>query len=197
MKVLILYASRTGHTRRIAESLATAATARGWIPDLHDANERLPGHLAEFAAAILAAPIYMGHHVAPIVEFARRHRQTLEVVPTAFVSVSLTQAGADSTTLDAPARTAASEQLGRVLAAFVETTGWHPRVVHRVAGALLYTRYNWFVRWLMKRIAKSHAGAADTTRDHVYTDWDALDRFVGEFLGGVERELRGDVLPSP
>jgi menaquinone-dependent protoporphyrinogen IX oxidase len=34
----------------------------------------------------------------------------------------------------------------------------------------------------MKRIAKRAGAPTDTTRDYVFTDWVALDRFVEEFV---------------
>jgi menaquinone-dependent protoporphyrinogen oxidase len=34
----------------------------------------------------------------------------------------------------------------------------------------------------MKRIARASGGSTDTSRDHEYTDWEALDRLVDELL---------------
>src|SRR5687767_11771067 len=36
MKALVLYASRHGHTQRVAEFVAAALRKRGWVPDLRD-----------------------------------------------------------------------------------------------------------------------------------------------------------------
>ena len=44
-----------------------------------------------------------------------------------------------------------------------------------------YTRYNWFIRRVMKRIAAKAGGDTDTTRDHEYTDWQDLRRFTEQF----------------
>ena len=63
--------------------------------------------------------------------------------------------------------------------------GWHPERVVPVAGALRYSQYNFLVRFVMKRIARKSGGSTDTTRDHDYTDWAALDRFVSEFADEV------------
>ena len=56
-----------------------------------------------------------------------------------------------------------------------------------VACALLYTKYNVMLRFLMKRIAGKPGGSSDATRDQVDTDWEALDRFVNEFAGEISR----------
>ena len=39
----------------------------------------------------------------------------------------------------------------------------------------MYTKYNFLVRLVMKYIAKSEGASTDVSRDHVYTDWAALD----------------------
>jgi menaquinone-dependent protoporphyrinogen oxidase len=47
---------------------------------------------------------------------------------------------------------------------------------------LLYTKYNFLKRGLMKSITKKQGGDIDTSRDFIYTDWDAVDAFAREFL---------------
>ena len=54
-------------------------------------------------------------------------------------------------------------------------------VTKQVAGALPYTRYNWFIRLVMKRIAAKAGGDTDTTRDYEYTDWEDLRSFTEQF----------------
>lgn len=66
---------------------------------------------------------------------------------------------------------------------FLEDTGWQPVSTSIVAGALLYRKYGFFQRWLMKMIVKSSGGATDTSRNHEYTYWAAVDRFVLDFVG--------------
>lgn len=66
----------------------------------------------------------------------------------------------------------------KVLERFFAETGWHPQRVQPVAGALLYTHYNFLIRLVMQHIAKHAGGSTDTSRDHEYTDWVALDQFV-------------------
>jgi menaquinone-dependent protoporphyrinogen IX oxidase len=40
----------------------------------------------------------------------------------------------------------------------------------------------------MKQIAARAGGSTDTSRDHVYTDWAALDRLVDEFASALQPE---------
>jgi menaquinone-dependent protoporphyrinogen oxidase len=50
----------------------------------------------------------------------------------------------------------------------------------------MYSKYNWFIRFVMKRIARRAGASTDTSRDHEFTDWVALDRFVNEFAALVK-----------
>ena len=52
--------------------------------------------------------------------------------------------------------------------------------VQPIAGALLYQEYGLLKRLVMRMIAKRAGGDTDTSRDHVYTDWEALERFAGQ-----------------
>jgi menaquinone-dependent protoporphyrinogen oxidase len=61
---------------------------------------------------------------------------------------------------------------------FVKEAGWRPARVFPVAGALLYTRHNLLLRFVMKCIARRAGGPTDTSRDHDMTDWRAVDRFA-------------------
>ena len=73
-----------------------------------------------------------------------------------------------------------------IIERLVAETGWRPHRVELVAGALPYTRYNFLVRFVMRRIARKEGGDTDTSRDYEYTDWSAVERFALEFLQEVE-----------
>lgn len=187
--ILVAYATREGHTREIAERIARALRERGLEGTLLDAEEAQktgePLGLERYAAAILASSVHAGRYDRSMEKLISRERDALERIPTAFISVSLTEAGVENTELPEERRAEAARQLGEITEAFFEKTGWHPGRTQQVAGALMYSRYNLLVRWVMKRIAAREGGSTDTSRDHVYTDWDALDLFAHEFLEGV------------
>ena len=55
-------------------------------------------------------------------------------------------------------------------------------MVHHAAGALRYTDYDFFKRWMAKRLASKRGAPVETDRDFELTDWRALDVFVDQFL---------------
>jgi menaquinone-dependent protoporphyrinogen IX oxidase len=70
-----------------------------------------------------------------------------------------------------------------VLVFYATTEGQTRRIAERIAS---YTRYGWFTRWIMKRIAKKEGGPVDTARDHELTDWDAVARFATRMADEIE-----------
>jgi len=172
--VLIVYATREGQTARIARHIADTLAAQGHAPELVDADHPArPLRLERFDVAVVGAPIHATGYPRSIVRFVREHTEFLESVPSAFFSVGLAVA---SRTSDGRAQTLA------VVEKFVEQTGWRPRRVELVAGALPYSRYNFVIRFIMRRIAAKEGGDTDTSRDYEYTDWRAVERFARELV---------------
>lgn len=174
-KILILYGTAEGQTRKIATQVRDWVQAKGHIADLVDSAD-LPDDLdlSVFGAFILAGSLHEGHHQKPLTHFVIAHREDLVRVPSAFLSVSLTAVHDDDPKHHSEAQAC--------IDSFVRQTGWTPTSTTPVAGALKFTQYDWFKRALMKAISKKEGGAIDTTQDHEYTDWPKLQEFIDAFL---------------
>ena len=181
--VLVLYATREGHTRRIAEHIAATVRARGAAADVADAA-RLPSgfSLSSYAAAVVAGSVHQGKHERELADFVRKHRAALEQMPAVFLSVSLSEAGAEDPAASPERRAQAALDVRKMIETFLAETGWQPSKVRAVAGALLYSKYNFLIRFVMKRIARAQGASADTSHDYEFTDWEALDRIVDEVV---------------
>lgn len=175
--VLVVYASHDGQTRKIAERIAMVLRVRRHLVEVLDAD-RLPERLDSdrFQAVFVGSPLHGKGYLRPVVRFAQEYRAALQHLPTLFFSVGLAIL---SKTGDGRAQTR------EVVDKFVAETGWRPRRVELVAGALPYTKYNFFIRFVMKRISKAEGGDTDTSRDFEYTDWGAVDRFAVDFVEEV------------
>jgi menaquinone-dependent protoporphyrinogen oxidase len=181
--VLVLYATREGHTQVIAERVMESVKARGYPADVVDVAHMPPAFsLSNYSGAVLMASVHMGAHEAEMIRFVKRHVAELEGMPAAFLSVSLSEAGAEDVSSTPAQRAQAAADVNAMISAFLTETGWHPARIKAVAGALLYTKYNFLLRFLMKRMSRQGAGATDTSKDHQYTDWAALDSFTGELV---------------
>jgi menaquinone-dependent protoporphyrinogen oxidase len=171
--IYIPYGSVEGQTAQIAEYIAELIRSHGHeaeTVDLKHSGHTLPGGRD---GVIVAASVHIGKHESYVVDFVRKNLAELERLPAALISVSLAAHGDE-------------ENAEAYVAAFEEQTNWHPRHVGIFSGALLYTRYNFLKRQLMKKIAKDKGSTdLDTSRDYVYTEWDGVKRFTEDFLAGL------------
>lgn len=182
----VLYATREGQTQRVAEQIVARLRERGLDAvalDLGKAQGGIDPHA--YRAVIVAASVHIAEHEPEIIDFVRQHRASLTSVPNAFLSVTLSEAGVErkDTTPEEHARFAADVRA--MIDKFIAETGWQPAHVVPVAGALRYSKYNFAVRMLMKRIAREAKASTDTSRDHEYTDWRALEDFVDRFAAEI------------
>jgi menaquinone-dependent protoporphyrinogen oxidase len=184
--VLVVYATKEGQTGKIARHITGTLRLAGHSVQLVDADHsRGPIPLERFQAVFVGAPIHAGGYPRSVVRFARAQRALLERVPSAFFSVGLAVA---SRTSDGRAQTLP------LVEKFMKQTGWRPTRVELVAGALQYSKYNFLIRFVMRRISAKEGGDTDTLHDYEYTDWPALDRFALDFVRDVtSRQTHGSV----
>jgi len=138
--------------------------------------------LDEYDGVIVGGALHLGKHSRRQMQFAKESRQTLNQLPSAFFSVSLSAAGTEEQRQDAT----------RCMNAFLRHCGWNPTATTIVAGAILYREYGFIKRWLMKRVVKQAGGDTDPSQNYVYTDWDNVVRFATQFadeIGMVRDEL--------
>ncbi len=176
MKILMVYESVEGHTRRVAERIKSVLDEAGNTVTLVSCKSASPDLLAESDAILLGGSIHAGRHNNKVVRFANDHREALVAKPNAFFLVCLTAKS------DAPEDQA---EVANYLKDFEQRSGFSPNRSQAFAGALLYTQYNFLKRGLMKYITKKQGGDTDTSRDFVYTDWEAVEAFGRAFLEGL------------
>jgi len=180
--IFIIYATREGHTRKIAERVAANFGRHGFDTSVKNVRDEIAEiDLSRYSAAILAASVHLGKYEREMVRFVKEHLAELDCLPNAFLSVTLSEAGVERPGQSHEVRMRCEAGVREVIDKFVNETGWHPKHVKAIAGALPYTKYNPLLRFVMKWIAKSEGGDTNTSRDYEYTDWVALDRYIEEF----------------
>lgn len=195
--ILVAYATRDGHTGRIANAIGDTLRKHGLQADLIDlALPTVAEHLERYGAVILASPVNTGRYAPAATAFVKAHHSELEHLKTVFVSVSLSEAGVERSNATPEEHARFVTDVRRVNERFFAQTGWRPTHVKNVAGALLYTRYNFLIRFIMKLIARVSGGSTDTSRDHDYTDWIALERFVAAWAEELVANARRTPEPS-
>jgi len=169
MRVLVVYSTFDGQTARIAERMAEGLRKSGHQAVVREV-QKAPA-LVDCDAVLVGGAIRYGHHSKALVKWVRAHVQGLDSRPNAFFSVCMSAGGPG-----ARPKTA-QEYLDR----FESQTGWKPRIARSFAGACYYTRYNFFIRTMMKLIMTIAGGETDTSRNFEYTDWNEVERFAGRF----------------
>jgi len=169
-RVLVIFGTSYGQTKKIAVRIAATLERRGCAVELRDAASERPAlPLEQYTAVVAGCSIIAKGHQPAIERFVRQNVATLNRVPSAFFQVS-----ASAGSKDARGRQAAE----RLLEEFVRSHDWMPILSASIAGAINFTRYNFLLRWYMKRASAKHGGTTDTSRDHEYTDWAQVDRFA-------------------
>lgn len=170
-RILVVYGTTEGHTEQIATAIGSTLTAGGFDVDIIQAGTLDP-RPADFDGVIVAASVHQGRYQKPVSQWVRAHVGELQTRPSAFISACLGVLQHDPKV---------NAELDAIIHRFVDSLGWQPTVIKSVAGALLYTKYNPLMRWMMKRIAAKAGGGTDTSRDYDYTDWADLAVFAGDF----------------
>jgi menaquinone-dependent protoporphyrinogen oxidase len=180
--VLLVYTSTHGHTAKVAARIAEGLRADGvGNVDVRDAADASGTDPAAYEAVIVGGSLHAGHHQEELVDWVKSHRAALADRPSAFFSVSLT--AADDTD-------EARQATQRCIDDFLAKTGWTPARSIAIAGALQYREYNVFTRTLMRLMMRRGGHPTDTSHDHDFTDWEAVERFGREFATLVAQTSR-------
>ena len=175
--ILIACDTTEGQTRKIAQHTANALSSKGEEVQVIDIRRPPTGFTLDgFDAILIGASIHMSKHSRQLSKFVGRHIARWNTVPSSFFSVSLSAAGPEKKRADA----------SRFVEEFLQQTGWNPPIKATFAGGLLYREYGFLKRWMMKKIARQAGKDTDTPKNHEYTDWNAVDRFVNEFLSSLQ-----------
>lgn len=174
MRILVLYATTDGQTRKIARHVMSVLAGIGHGVELMNVTEAEGLDLARYDRAVLAGSLHAGGYQAALADFARRQVARLNAMPTLFLAVSLSAAGEDAEDW---------KGLHDCLQDFLSETGWTPGHIEHVAGAFRFSEYGYFRAWAMRRIAAVKDPAVQAGQDKEYTDWAALDRVILGWVG--------------
>ncbi len=173
-RILIVFASAHGQTHLIADTLAGHLRELGHGVELADAR---PGGVpppADYDAVLIGSRVQFGRHANEIVEYVVANRHELAAMPAGFFSVSM-----------AAAKRGAGPDPEGYMDGLFDATGWRPARFAAFAGGLPYRKYSPVMRLVMKWISRRAGHTTDTSRDHQFTNWDAVKRFAHDFSHDV------------
>jgi menaquinone-dependent protoporphyrinogen oxidase len=172
MRILIVYSSRDGQTRKIAQFIATQLGDMAAC-DVVDVRQTLNLPLTAYDRVIIGAAIRYGHHAVEVRDFIKDHLAWLDTLPGAFFSVNLTARKLEKRTPETNA----------YIRKFLAATPWRPDLSAVFAGALRYPRYRWLDRVMIQLIMRITGGETDSSKEIEYTDWPQVEAFARAFAG--------------
>jgi menaquinone-dependent protoporphyrinogen oxidase len=176
-QLLLVYGTSEGQTEKVAFRLRDRLAPQGHALDAFRAD-RVPEDLdpLDYDGVLVGGSIHGGHYQKSLLAWVQAHQPSLRVRPSALFTVCMRAAVPTDE---------ARREVEAYVAGLVRETAWEPAASAAFAGALRYSAYNVLLRWVMKRIVRKDAphlpGATDTTRDHEFTDWAAVDAFADAF----------------
>ena len=175
-RVLLIYATREGHTAKVAARIADVIRRRGAAVELVDAADGAAGiDPRDFDLLVFGASMHAGGLEREIVEFVDRHRDTIAARERAFFLVLLSVATRDPALRKKSLADARAKFASQIDVDFGE--------IEMIAGALAYSKYRWPIKSIMRRIAREAGGDTDTSRDYEYTDWAAVEAYGARLAG--------------
>jgi len=162
--VLLLYSSRFGHSRRIAETVAAELAAAGVAAEVAELTDATVIDPARHCGLGMVISVRYGHFAPAAFRLVKAHKAWLDTVPNLLVTVSLTARKPQKRTPETHLYTRK----------FLKKTGWTPTQVAVVAGALQYPRYNFFDKTCIRLIMLLMGGETDGKSEIDYTDWNEV-----------------------
>lgn len=172
-KILIVYGTSQGQTAKVPIRIKEVLAANGHSVDLFDVR-KVPSSVMprNFDAVLIGASVHVGGYQRDLKKWVKGHSIELKSVTSGFFSVCLGVLQKEASV---------QQEITKILEDFFKASLWQPQVRAVFAGALAYSKYNFLVKWWMKRIAEKSGGETDTTRDYEYTDWAAVNKFALDF----------------
>jgi menaquinone-dependent protoporphyrinogen oxidase len=177
MKILIVYATTEGQTRKVARYVFDWLAGAGHAAELITAAEAEGLDPSGFDGVVVAGSVHGGKYQAELVDWATGSARDLAKVPTLFLSVSLTAASKDEGDWAG---------LGGCVERFTREAGWTPTRVEHVAGAFRFSEYDFFKSWAMRWIAAERDDTVTAGEDKEYTDWEALAGLLKDWTAGLQ-----------
>lgn len=177
-KILILFGTNFGQTRKIADFMADIIKGRGHEVDLVQGNKLPDGFsMGKYQAAFIGTSIHMDTHQISARKLVKEYRSEFNRMPVAYFCVCLTAYGTKSEDY---------KQVDKYINDFISYTGLEPAKTAAFAGALIYPTYNFMKRYVAKLVARRIGADTETKCElYEYTNWDDVTRFTEEFLDTI------------
>lgn len=167
-KILVVYSTTDGHTRRICERLQQVMAQQGDTATVVPLDQADALDLPSFDKIVIGASIRYGKHQPTVKQFIDRHQALLESKANAFFTVNIVARKPEKNRPDT----------NPYLIKFLRTLSWQPKLLGVFAGKLDYPRYRFVDRFMIRLIMFMTNGPTDPKAVIEFTDWQQVEAFA-------------------
>jgi menaquinone-dependent protoporphyrinogen oxidase len=171
-KILIIYSTTDGHTRKICCRLQQVIENAGNQVTVVSVDDASAIDLNPFDKIIIGASIRYGKHSPEIYDFIKENLQILDSKSNAFFSVNVVARKAEKNT----------PETNPYLKKFLKQISWKPKTLAVFAGKLDYQKYRFRDRFMIRLIMWMTKGPTDPETNIEFTNWDQVEEF-GRIIG--------------
>lgn len=172
MRVLIIFGTVEGQTRKISEFVEQQIRSAGHEVELFDTEDRLASLSFDgIDKVVLAAPVHESRHPKSFEVFVSASLAELKVRQTLLISVSLKAAFPEGI-----------EEAQDYLTEMEMRTGLEPNKKALVAGAVRMNSYGYYESQIIQNVALDGRDVSLVDGVREFTDWDSLGVEITDFL---------------
>ena len=169
MKILILYSSIDGHTKKICSFISNKLKQNHIIEmDKIDNEKKIKFYIYDFI--IVGASIRYGTYRKSFLKFINENHIELQKSKTAFFSVNIVARKKEKNSINT----------NPYIKKFFKLSKWKPNIVQVFAGKLDYPKYNFFNKNIIKFIMWITDGPTQTDIVFEFTNWNDVEKFANE-----------------
>lgn len=166
-KILILYSTTDGHTRKICLRLQEVIEEQHNLVTLISVDNKNEIDLNSFDKITIGASIRYGKHSPKIYDFIKDNLQILDSKPNAFFSVNLVARKPEKS----------KPEKNPYLKIFLKQISWKPKNLAVFAGKLEYQKYKFWDCLMIRFIMWMTKGPTDPMTNIEFTNWKQVEKF--------------------
>ena len=166
-KILILYSTTDGHTKKICLKIQSVAERYGYKVKLVSIDDAYLEGLDGFDKIVVGASIRYGKHNKKVFDFVTRNKKLLEDKVSAFFSVNVVARKPDKNKPDN----------NPYVINFLKRVSWKPDEVAVFAGKIDYQKYSFLDRLAIRLIMYITKGPTNSKTVAEFTNWEQVEEF--------------------
>lgn len=169
-KVLIIFASRNGHTKTIANDIAIILEQNEKTVELCNIDATSPmRELKSYKHILVMSPVYNKKFMHKVVDFVANNHDELNKVSSILVGVCLSVIKS-------------KKQNEHYINNFLKRTRWNPNEIFILAGRLYYQDYGILEKILLKIMMFMYGEKTKTTEPIIFTDYQEVEKIAQKII---------------